>query len=99
MRIQLDTNQKTIKVEESVNLDEFMKAVKKLFPNNEWKEYRLETNTIINWTYPIVYEPYKVYPWWETNPYISPGTITYKVIDITGASTESYSGVYNIQMQ
>ena len=92
MRIQLDTNEKTIRVEESVNLDEFMKAVKKLFPNNEWKEYRLETNTIINWTYPIVYEPYRVYPWWE---YI-PGTVMYNTAD---ANIVSNQGVYCVEIE
>ncbi len=90
MKIQLDTNQKTIRVEESVNLNEFMKAVKNLFPNNEWKEYRIETNTVINWgTYPIYYEPQKFTPYWWEQPY----TICDGKTVTTG---ERVYGVYNI---
>lgn len=43
MKIQLDTTNKTIKVEESVKLQELTDALEKLLPNGEWKEFKLET--------------------------------------------------------
>lgn len=69
MKIQIDTNLKTIKVEEKVNMKEFMSAVKKLFPEEKWEEYSLETSTIINWSSPIYVEPYR--PWVQPYPWIN----------------------------
>ena len=70
MKIQIDTNEKMIAVEQDVNLNEFLKAVRKLFPNGEWKDYSLKTEVIINWSNPIYiekWEPYvpysPYYPW------------------------------------
>jgi len=70
MKIQIDTNEETIAVEQDVKISEFLKALKKLFPNGEWKNYTIKTETIIHWTNPIVYDrwPYPYYPWrqpWE----------------------------------
>ena len=50
MKIQLDTNTKTIKVEETVNIGELFELLKKMFPNGEWEDFGLETQTTINWT-------------------------------------------------
>lgn len=69
MRIQLDTKLKTIKVDETVNFGELIKYLDKLLPKNHplgnWKEYKLETNTVINnYNYPIVYKkPLTPYVW------------------------------------
>ena len=67
MKIQLDTNSKTIKLEESVNLKELFELLDRILPDNQWQEYNLETNTIIShWTNPIIiekYPPYYPYPW------------------------------------
>ena len=49
MKIQLDFDRKAIKVENNVNFGEFMKKIKQIFPNGEWKEFDLETNVSINW--------------------------------------------------
>jgi hypothetical protein len=88
MKIQLDTIAKVIKVEGTINLGEFFKAIKDLLPNDTWKEYKLETNTVINWyRYPIYDyypKPYNPYPWWPT--------ITYTVVDNT-TITEQGSGI------
>ena len=71
MKLQLDTQKKTIKVEEAVKLSELVDILNKILPN-AWKEYTLESNTIIqNWTNPIVIEK-KIYePYWykEQLPY------------------------------
>jgi len=66
MKIQLDTNLKRIKIEEPVNLAEFFTMIKKLLPNDLWKDFELETNVINNWTNPIVIKEYPIYP---QNPY------------------------------
>ena len=63
MKLQIDTTEKVIKVEEQVNFGELVKVLNKLLPKGEWKKYKLETNTVINWnpnpvwtfpTYPIL---------------------------------------------
>jgi hypothetical protein len=93
MKLQLDTTSKLIKVEETVNLGEFTEALERLLPDGKWKEFKLETQTVINWSNPIVIEPYIPYtpPWWQ-QPWI-----TY---DINGTQTNYSlnSGVYNVEL-
>ena len=90
MKLQLDTDNKIVRIEESINLGTFVETLKTLLPNGTWKSFTLEVNNIINWGYPIIverptiYEPYKVYPW-----------ITY----IGDSTTLNYnSGTYNIEV-
>jgi len=104
MKIQLDTIEKIIRIEESINLGEFYNTIKKLLPDNEWKNFKIETNNTINWANPIVirdypYNPTPVYPWWNT-PNITCGTSSTS----TGIASSSIkttidlnSGVYNIE--
>lgn len=76
MKIQIDTKNKILKPEDDIKLSELIKNLKKLFPNNEWKDYILETNTTIqSWNNPIIIkeyvevektQPYNPYPY---NPY------------------------------
>ena len=66
MKIQLDTTNKTIKVEESVSLKELTEALEKLLPNDEWKGFKLETNTTIhNWAAPIIIRERR-WPLWDS---------------------------------
>lgn len=79
MKLQIDTEKKTIKVEGTVNFDALIKNIKKLFPENEWKEYSLESNTTITyWNSPIIYptvQPY-YYDWQcKVNPCYVAGTV------------------------
>lgn len=54
MKIKIDTSTKIIQLEQSAKLTELFSLVKKLFPNDEWKQYSLEAVTIINnWNTPI----------------------------------------------
>ncbi len=82
MKIQLDTTNKTIKLESSENLGDFFKAIKQLLPNDLWKEFTLETNTTITWSNPIIWKYYDyipqpyIYPHPITTPYIYPHPIT-----------------------
>ena len=83
MKIQIDTTNKILKIEESVNLKELFKIVNALLPN-DWEEYTLENNSIIvGWEHPIIVEtPYPVYPWnspWS-QPYYTTRTFN---VDLT----------------
>ena len=93
MKLQLDTTSKLIKVEETVNLGEFIEALERLLPNGKWKEFKLETQTVINWSNSIVIEPYRPYtlPWWQ-QPWITYGP------NKTQADYSLNSGVYNVEM-
>lgn len=71
MKIQIDTIKKVVRVEEQVSLSELFDALNKLFPNEEWKEYKIDTNTIINWSNPIIIDRYRP-TWWELWPYNQP---------------------------
>lgn len=86
MRIQLDTENKTIKIEEDASLEKLINFMQATFPEN-WKEYKVLTNTIISWT---TYPQY-VWPNWSWNPH-----------QITcGASTTSNTftnGTYNLEI-
>lgn len=68
MRIQLDTDHKTIKVESTVKFSELIETLEKLLPKGLWKEFSLETNVTINsWTSPIVIRDYTYpRPWYHT---------------------------------
>lgn len=66
MKLKIDTSAKTIQVEQMVKLVELIEFVKKIFPNNEWKDYSIEAVQYIdNWYNPIYipclqpYQPYQ----------------------------------------
>jgi hypothetical protein len=67
MKVQIDTKAKVIRIEETINLGEMCKVLDKLLPK-EWKNYSLETGSIIFWTNPIPWDPYN--PWVIKPPYI-----------------------------
>ena len=99
MKIQLDTTAKTIKIEESVQIDTLIKTLKKLLPNNEWKKFTLETHTIIhNWNSPTIireYPSYPRYPWFTSGE-------GYKanIEDVPNMATtmELQGGTYNVEI-
>ena len=71
MKLNIDTENKTITINESVNLKELNDTIKKLLPN-DWKEYNLVIEQFFN----VPYQPLdinKTYPWInpndKTNPY------------------------------
>ena len=67
MKLQINVETKEIRVEQEVNLFEFMEAVKKLIHPDVLKEYKLVTGTVIVWTSPITIQPYQ-YPLYPINP-------------------------------
>lgn len=103
MKIQIDTTKKTLKLEEDVKLTTLMKLVKKILPDNEWKEYTLETNTTIeHWASPIIidrwYREYKPYePFWtigDGSKYVA----TTKDNTLMMSTNSQSNGVYNLEV-
>lgn len=88
MKIQLDTVNKTIVIEEKVNLKDFVELVKNLLPNNMWEEYSLECKVITNWsnpwTYPITPSPMPIGPYYSPTPWVT-------------TSETTSDGIYNIE--
>jgi hypothetical protein len=114
MKIQLDTENKTIKLESKVKLSKLIETLKKLLPNNEWKSFELETNTVIhNWGSPVVIQrTYPVYPYWQpwytvTNNFTSKANVDYSVkanSGLTAMATNQNNtlslkaGVFNVEV-
>lgn len=71
MKLEIQTNPKVIKILEKVNLEEFIKVIKKMFPE-DYKEYCIETGTQVIWN------QYPVYRYYDYNWYIpsNPSIIT-----------------------
>ena len=70
MKIQLDTELKTISIENDVNLKKLIEMLDKLLPKKEWEGYSLKTNiTINNWSSPYIIERPKQ-PYYFENPWI-----------------------------
>uniref|UniRef100_A0A6H1ZVT5 Uncharacterized protein n=1 Tax=viral metagenome TaxID=1070528 RepID=A0A6H1ZVT5_9ZZZZ len=99
MKLQIDTQLKTIKIEEPINLGDFIKMLDGLFPKDAWKEYKLEVNTIYNWTNPLIIEQYRWYPY---NPYYpgSPLWRTTSSSDITVRENNfPNTATYNVEIK
>jgi hypothetical protein len=100
MKIQIDTTNKRIRLDEEVNLSEFFDFMDKILPNGEWKEFTLDYTIIKNWINPInvpyTYTPY-IPP---TQPY-NPPPITYpfdNIIYCNGTTEDGLKdGVFNIR--
>lgn len=58
MKIQLDTDNKTVKIEQDFNLGEFYDLLQKLLPNDLWREFKLEVQVINNFNSPIIIKEY-----------------------------------------
>lgn len=86
MKIQLDTTNKVIKLENSINLGELVKNLEKILPKAEWKQFTLETNTVINnWNSPVIIREYPQYPHRWDWPWVSSTTENY----MSGSSLHS----------
>ena len=73
MKLQLDFDEKTIKIEERVNLGEFFNKLEEILPDLKWREFDLEVGSITNWMNPIIINPITPYfpdvpqyPWYTT---------------------------------
>lgn len=114
MRLQIDTGRKTIKVDEAVKIDKLVATLRKMFPNDEWKEFTLETNTTIQyWTNPVIIKEYprpyyQEWPWYKGGSYTATrgsagsGTLhaDYKDVSVDNQikSLSVTPGIYNVQV-
>lgn len=77
MKIQIDTTNKKIRLDSSVSLKELIEFLNKILPK-EWKEYILETDTVINnFSNPVIIEkhiPVPAKPWYYDNNKYFTGT-------------------------
>lgn len=93
MKLQLDLDNKIIRLDSTVNLSDLFETLKKLLPQGEWKEFSIETNTTIVWSNPIIYPynipTYPIQPW----PWITCGTSSTPDNNYTLTN-----GVYNIEV-
>ena len=104
MKIQIDTDNKTITINEDVLFKTLIAELDKLFPNKSWEHFKLLTTPIVNWVSPIIIEPYypthptyPTYPTYDTYPWILTGT-TFNTNGITDNFSVNYnSGTYNVE--
>jgi hypothetical protein len=89
MKIQIDTQQKTIAILENCNIEELIKALKAML-GDTYKEYSL---------HPYTYTYWYSYPWikWDwASPYIiTTGT---PLIDYNSGGTSDTKAIYNIEI-
>lgn len=70
MKLQLDTVNKTIKVENNVVFKELVDTLERILPKGEWKSFTLETSTTIhNWNSPYVIERTREVPVYPRTPW------------------------------
>lgn len=102
MKIQLDTINKTITIEEDTNLHDFYEQLNSLLPNGLWREFTLKVNKIKDWDNPITINPNpQINPFvpFEPNPYGNPYPSTYPQVWYTTSGTDNITlnnGIYNI---
>lgn len=89
MKINLDTINKTVGIEDRVKFGEFLDMMKKLLPNGLWKEYFIQSTTEVKWYgYPqTVAVPY--IPWGGTSITYCSSTGDFTSGDAVGFSTGS----------
>jgi hypothetical protein len=71
MKLQLDLNEKTITIEDSIELNEFFEILNNLFPGGKWREYKLILSKINEFNNPITL-PNTYPPDWNIQPYTNP---------------------------
>ena len=92
MKLQIDTENKTIKVEQNYKLADIVKNLEKLLPKNSpfgyWKDYTLETDSIWYWY------PYPCYTY--RYPDIEP--IKWEVTSASATYDDTTTSVYNVEV-
>ncbi len=99
MKIQLDTTNKTIKLEDNIKLSVLVKTLEELLPKGLWKDFTLETNTVIHqWAAPYIIEKYREVepyrPYWQ--PWITYSGTNDNIMLCSSKGNVS-DGVYNIE--
>ena len=95
MKIQIDTSAKAIRLLEDVYIGELISTLKKLLPNNEYKEFTIQYAGEILWK-DVIFVPWRadppIYPWYNTKD------ITVKS-STTTTTPELINGIYNVETQ
>jgi len=108
MKIQIDTDNKTITLNEDILLKFLLIELDKLFPNKSWEHFTLIKTPIVNWNNPIIIEPIypsfsicPTYPQYSTYPWIVICEMTTRVTgSIDEDGTIKYgSGTYNVEIK
>lgn len=91
MVIQIDFENKIIRIENSINLGELYEKLNELFKDNQWKEFLLSAVAKIEVVNPITYPlqpftPYPTYPW--DQPYYQQ-----PIIYCEGTQVSGYDGM------
>lgn len=100
MKIQLDTINKTITIEEDVNLHDFYEQINTILPDGKWREFTLKVDKISKITNPITVtphtpiNPYRPLTTPQPNPYDLPRPQIWYTTN-TG-DIELNKGVFNI---
>lgn len=97
MKVQLDTINKTITIEEDVNLHDFYEQINAILPDGKWREFTLKVGKIVEWRQPITITPdtTPINPY--TNPYDPLGTQIWYATS-TG-DLELNKGVFNYNFE
>ena len=75
MKLNINTTDKIIRLEEQVNLGELFTFLEEILPDLKWREYSIEVNVVNNWGNPIYTPPFM--PYTPVNPIYNPTTPTY----------------------
>lgn len=95
MKLQIDTDNKTVTIDETLNLGELLDALYVMFPKFAWREYAIVPVKVIeHWTSPVIipWIQQPVLPWYTpvmvplTNPTTSPNPFN-TPITITGGTS------------
>jgi len=100
MKFTFDTNNKTIQIEERVNLEELSKALDSMFPNFKWFEFDLIPN-IVGWVLPPLVVPWDPTPQ-PTYPWITYSTLHADPNNVSMSDTCTYAlikGIFNIDLE
>jgi hypothetical protein len=91
MKLQLDTTNKTILIDQEVTFGDLLDTLEEILPNGRWAEYKLIPNQTLHWTTYQMYTP-NIQP--LTNP-----VPDYPWIVTANAQDNSYDvkpGIFNI---
>ena len=100
MKLQLDTTAKTIKIEDSVKLDELFRTLEVILPNEQWREFTLEVAIITHWTAPVLIHSPLIWP--SPQPYIQPPNpwqMPQPWYTTCGDKTNLNDGIYNVEIK
>lgn len=99
LQIEINGNEKIVRIEEATNVGELYDFLQAHFPNDTWREFKLEVKTVIQWQNPVIIEKEVVPPFYPFNPYpIYPWQPYYTISGDSTDTCDYLSGVYNVQI-